>query len=229
MYAYLTSSVIFGLIWLALFLYRKDLRYEILFVSFLFLPFGFTQPLFVPEYWNPAVIHKFFGLFDVESLLHTFFIGGVAASLYEEIFGYALVPSRRFHPRRAHAYMIYGSLLLSTAVLVFVKLYTSYSVLWAWFIVVTLLAPYFLVTRPDLAKPSALAGVTFMALYVLVLRFVDFAFGGFIVREWNFQGTWGVLVLGIPLEEYIYGFFLGMVFGTVYEEVKNLKLVRGKA
>ena len=229
MYAYLTSSVILGLVWLVLYFHRKDLRYEMIFVSLLFLPFGLTQPLFVPEYWNPTVLYKFFGLFDIESLMHTFFIGGIAASLYEEFFGYFLVRPRGAHAPRHHAYVVYGTLIISGVVLVAVKFYTSLSVLEAWFAIVVLLAPYFLAVRPDLIKPSALAGVTFMALYVGILLFVNFVFGGnFILHEWNFQGLWGQFIFGIPLEEYVYGFFLGMIFGTVYEEIKNIKLFRKK-
>lgn len=72
MNVYLVSSIILGFIWLVLYCHRSDLRYEILFVSILFLPFGLTQALFVPEYWNPLVIYKFFGLFDIESLMLRF-------------------------------------------------------------------------------------------------------------------------------------------------------------
>lgn len=91
---------------------------------------------------------------------------------------------------------------------------------------VALLIPYFLATRPDLIRPSALAGAMFMLLYISLLLFMNFIFRGFIAREWNFNGLWGVFIFGIPLEEYVYGFFLGMIFGTVYEEIKNLKFVR---
>src|SRR3970282_1263685 len=47
--------------------------------------FGLTEPLFVPEYWNPPSL---FGLaqstgFDVESLIFAFGIGGVGVVLYD--------------------------------------------------------------------------------------------------------------------------------------------------
>ena len=48
------------------------------------MPFGITEPLFVPEYWSPPSL---FGLaqrtgFDIESFIFSFAIGGIAAVLY---------------------------------------------------------------------------------------------------------------------------------------------------
>ena len=53
------------------------------------MPFGLTEPLFVPDYWNPPSL---FGLaqrtgFDLESLIFSFSIGGVAVVLYDWLTG----------------------------------------------------------------------------------------------------------------------------------------------
>jgi len=87
-FPYLIWSVFFGLIWIIAFLLRKDLRKEMLRISLIFAPFGLINFLFIPEYWDPVVVYKFFGLFDVESIMHMFFLGGLSAVMYEEIFGY---------------------------------------------------------------------------------------------------------------------------------------------
>ena len=134
MNAYLAWVIIFGLVWLILYLHRKDLRYEMLFSSLLLLPFGLTQPLFVPDYWQPDVLYKFFGLFDIESLLWCFFTGGIAAVLYEEIFKIRLVPGKNDKKSRHHAYLIYLFMISSAKALILIKYFTDWSILRTSFI-----------------------------------------------------------------------------------------------
>src|SRR3989338_9560215 len=57
-------------------------------VSLLTMPFGLTEPLFVPEYWSPPSLFDLAARtgFDIESLLFCFAIGGIGAVLYETIF-----------------------------------------------------------------------------------------------------------------------------------------------
>ena|SRR5512146_3137302 len=52
--------------------------------SVLTMPFGLTEPLFVPRYWNPPSLFDLAQRtgFDVESLIFCFGIGGVGAVLY---------------------------------------------------------------------------------------------------------------------------------------------------
>ena len=52
-YAWLIWSAAFLLPWAALFVARPALRRRMVWSSVLTAPFGLTEPLFVPEYWNP--------------------------------------------------------------------------------------------------------------------------------------------------------------------------------
>jgi hypothetical protein len=52
-YAYITGCLILLVIWLFMFLKRKDLRQEMLWASFLGMPFGFVDFFLIPRYWNP--------------------------------------------------------------------------------------------------------------------------------------------------------------------------------
>lgn len=53
-------------------------------VSLATAPFGLTEPLFVPEYWNPPTLFDLAQRtgFDLESLIFCFGIGGVSSVLY---------------------------------------------------------------------------------------------------------------------------------------------------
>lgn len=223
MLPYLFWSFILGLIWLLLYLFRQDLRYEMLFSSVLFLPFGLTQPLFVPEYWNPNVIYKFFGIFDIESLLWCFFTGGISAVIYEEIFKRKLGKERMDAKSRHHAYIIYALLLLGVLWMLFIKFFTDFSVLRSSFLFVLCIFIYFIYSRPDLFKSSIFSGVLFSFLYISSLLLVDSLFPGFIANQWTIQGSLGLKLNGIVIEEYIYAFLFGIVWSVIYVEIKNIK------
>ncbi|MEK6849991.1 MAG: lycopene cyclase domain-containing protein [Nanoarchaeota archaeon] len=197
-----------------------------MFASLLFLPFGLTQPLFVPDYWNPTVIYKLWGLFDIESLLFGFFLGGIAASLYEEIFNYHLRKFGKTLTNKNYARIIYGSMIAFALFLIFIKFYTELSVIWSSFIFILVVSPYFLMFRKDLIKESLIGGFIFMLFYILTLLITNYFFSNFVSNEWNFNGTLGINLLGLPLEEYIYSLFFGIVASVIYEEIKNIKIVR---
>ena len=46
--------------------------------------FGLTEPIFVPQYWNPPSLFDLAARtgFDIESLIFSFAIGGIGASAY---------------------------------------------------------------------------------------------------------------------------------------------------
>ncbi|PLX21276.1 hypothetical protein C0584_03055 [Candidatus Parcubacteria bacterium] len=52
-YAYFIGCLIIASVWGVIYFYRKDLRKEIVFGSFLGAPFGISEFLYVPEYWTP--------------------------------------------------------------------------------------------------------------------------------------------------------------------------------
>ena len=51
---WLISSLILFVAWLIIFAFFKKTRKEMLWTSLFTAPLGFSEPLFVPEYWNPT-------------------------------------------------------------------------------------------------------------------------------------------------------------------------------
>jgi uncharacterized protein YggT (Ycf19 family) len=87
-YAWLIWSLIFLLLWLLVYFFKKPFRKEMLRVSIWTMPFGLTEPLFIPQYWNPPTL---FNLgqktgFDLESLIFSFAIGGIGSVLFKIVF-----------------------------------------------------------------------------------------------------------------------------------------------
>ena len=222
--AYLTWSIIFGIIWLILYVNRPDLRSEIIFASLLFMPFGLTQPLFVPEYWNPIVLFQLFGFFDVESMIWCFFTGGIVAVLYEEIFRMKMVNIKNNQNTRYHRYLTYVFMILAVIFLILINEFTTFSVLWSLLILIIFGFIYFAYCRHDLIKKSLISGVLFTIIYVVSLLFVNFIFPEFTTDQWNIGGSIGIRYFSIVIEEYFYAFLFGIFWSVVYEEIKNIKL-----
>jgi hypothetical protein len=76
-YVWLNWACAFLLPWALLFIARPALRGPMLWASALTAPFGLTEPLFVPAYWNPPSLLDLAQRtgFDIESLIFCFAIG----------------------------------------------------------------------------------------------------------------------------------------------------------
>ncbi len=90
------------LVWLLVYLFNKPARKRMLWASLLTMPFGLTEPLFVPEYWNPPSLFDLAARtgFDLESLIFCFGIGGLGIVLYDLIFKVrheAMSPDEKHH------------------------------------------------------------------------------------------------------------------------------------
>lgn len=87
MNAYLFGCIILMVFWLITLIILKIRRmsrdiHEFLWASFACSLLGVTEPLFVPEYWDPPSIIKFYR-WDFESFIFCFAVGGLAAVLTE--------------------------------------------------------------------------------------------------------------------------------------------------
>src|SRR3989338_7763550 len=84
---WLIFSLLFFGIWIVIFIAMPRVRREMFFVSLFTMPLGLTEPLFVPEYWNPPSLFNLAATtgFDIESLIFCFAIGGIGSVFYEMI------------------------------------------------------------------------------------------------------------------------------------------------
>ena len=87
-YVWLIWSLFTLLVWLILYLSKPAFRKEMMSISLGTMLLGFTEPLFVPEYWNPPTLFDLAQRtgFDIESLIFTFAIGGTGSVLYRVIY-----------------------------------------------------------------------------------------------------------------------------------------------
>ncbi|MDO8460276.1 MAG: lycopene cyclase domain-containing protein [Nanoarchaeota archaeon] len=221
------SLILFG-IWLILLILKKGVRKEMLLASIITMLFGLTEPLFVPEYWNPPSLFNLAAKtgFDIESLIFSFAIGGIGAVLYEFIFKSKHVKMNRkeIHSRR-HKYHL---LSLISPIIVFAPLFifTSLNPIYSASIAMLIGGISTMFCRPDLKKKIFFSGILFLCLYFLFFLSFNIIYPNAVDSFWNISALTGILILGVPLEELIFAFTFGMLWSSYYEHLKWFKLIK---
>ena len=165
--------------------------------SFFTMPFGLTEPLFVPEYWSPPSL---FDLalrtgFDIESLIFCFGIGGIGAVLYNLLTRQNLAPFLSFP-------VLY--------VFPWNPIYPSIAAM-------SIGAVTTVLCRPDLVRKTWVGGFLFLAYYIVFLLGLEMIAPGYIARVWNLDALSGVGVWSMPLEELLFAMAFGAYWSGVYE------------
>jgi len=215
------------LIWLVIFLLRKDLRKEVLTMSALVGVLGVSQILWVGRYWRPEYAFPIgslpIGLEDI--LLAAFLYGGVGSVLWQ------FVADQRYICRPAYM----KNPLRNTRILAFLSGPSVFIVLEAigrWNIVYTstiaLLIPAALlcILRPAYTRAVVANGLLLGALSLVLLAGAEALFPGFIAHTWNLPVLSGWVLLGVPIEEPIFHFAAGTCFAVAYECLFNCQPVR---
>lgn len=219
-YAYLLSSLFLLFVWLLLYTRSPKSRKKMLLVSLLTMPLGLTEPFFVPAYWLPPTLFDLARKtrFDLESLLFSFAVGGIAAILYESLWGKSRkqISIHQMHAARHRFHL----LALLSPVLSFALLYffTSLNPIYSTIIALTIGVVATWLCRPDLLKAMLIGSFLFSILYFIIF-FLGFVwlFPGYVDAVWNLPVISGILIMGIPLEELLFAATLGAIWSSIYE------------
>jgi|TARA_Y100001933_G_scaffold237733_3_gene260904 hypothetical protein len=222
-YAYALWSGLLLAIWLLVFagLTSSAGRRQMLVTSALTAALGLTEPLFVPEYWNPPTLFDLAQRtgFDLESLIFAFAAGGLAGSLYEWLFPvrHRSVPDAE---RLGRGHRWHGLALVSPAV-VFLPLYLvdMLNPIYAVIVALALGGTFTAWCRPDLLPKMLTGSVLFGALYFLFFVSLVWVHPAYVEQVWNLAGLSGVLLLGVPLEEVLFALGLGFLWSGAYEHL----------
>lgn len=226
-YAWFIWSLGFLVLWFGLYLTIPSMRKQMLRVSLWTAPLGLTEPLFVPEYWNPPSLFDLAQRtgFDLESLIFCFAVGGIGTVLYE-----ALVPVRHVpmsHEERSDPRHRLHMLALTSPVIVFIPLLlgTSWNPIYSGSLAMFVGAIASLFCRPDLKAKIWIGGGVFLLLYFVFFQLLDLSFPGYVERVWTLTAISGLLVWSIPVEEYLFAITFGMMWSSLYEHLFWYKVV----
>lgn len=217
-YVWLIWSCAFLLPWGLLYAlfprHRRTMWYSSVFMA----PFGLTEPLFVPEYWNPPSLFDLAQRtgFDIESFIFSFAIGGIAAVLYNIVLHQRIEVLS--HGERLHRRHHWHRWALAAPFALFPIFYfMPGNPIYAGIAVMVLGALAAVFCRPDLIANTLLGGVLFLALYWIFLLGLEWSAPGYIEQVWNLKALSGIGIYGVPIEELLFGFSFGLVWAGIYE------------
>ena len=217
-YVWLIWSSAFLLPWVLLYALFPQHRLAMWRASLVMAPFGLTEPLFVPEYWNPPSLFELAQTtgFDIESFIFSFAIGGIAAVLYNVIMHKredVLELAERHHWRhRWHRWALVIPFALFP-----ILYFLPWNPIHAGIAAMALGGIAVALCRPDLKSNTLIGGVLFLGLYTVFLLALKWSAPGYIEQVWNFGALTGVRIYGLPLEELLFGFSFGLMWTGIYE------------
>lgn len=217
-YIWLLWSSAFLAPWAVVYVIFPVHRRAMSWASLFTMPFGLTEPLFVPEYWSPPSL---FDLavktgFDIESLIFCFGIGGIGAVFYNVVAG--RVPKQMPLSEHCKPLHRYHYMALVAPFVAFVPLYfLPWNVIYPSILAMAIGSFATMRCRPDLKRKSWIGGLLFLVFYVCFLAGLEWSAPGYIERVWNINALSGLAIGHMPIEELLFAFFFGMYWSGVYE------------
>jgi len=208
-YIYLIGTGVYAVIWLVFFILRKDLRRKLFLASLFAAPLGISELLFVPEYWVPQfqTIPLFRELF-LESILFCFFLGGVVAVAYQVFFKEKLFEFKKINPLLT---LIAPVLFLTYFLRPFninMMHYAFISMFIGSFIVL-----YCLGKKSKKVIYSAVINTVLYSVFYFTLWYVFPQLSA----SYQFHKLSGILLGGIPAEEFLWIFSFALYWAPLYE------------
>ncbi|MDZ4230030.1 MAG: hypothetical protein U1C53_02735, partial [Candidatus Veblenbacteria bacterium] len=181
-YTYLVGVGIALIPWLVIFWRRADLRSQMVFAGLLGAVIGSTGSLYVPYYWNPPTLGNLLSRYGVslEDVLLGFFIGGVAAVLYEYV-----NDRRTKRPLIARSYPNFLSAAVFVCAFVGGLSLLPLKPLHVLVIAMLLGAVVVVIYRQDLVPEMLWSCLWFAALYWGLFSVFNWLFPDFIVTYYN--------------------------------------------
>lgn len=227
-YNFLVLSLLFLVPGGIIFVVRPDLRRVIGLMALCSIPFAFTERLFYPSYWEPRFLFDLADRigFGIEDVLFVVGLASFTSTAYAFFTGARYRPveqsSRPSLARRAG--VVLGATLLLTGALAMARVPMIYGSLGIMLGVSGVLC----VLRRDLILPALVGGLLSMMVYALLCLALARLLPRVFELTWHTERFLGRFVLGIPLEELMYGFGAGVAATVFYPYVSHQALARSR-
>lgn len=226
-FAYLLLCIPFVVVWVLIFIFRKDTHKEQLAMSYKAAILGpLSEIIYFRDYWIPESVFSFhIGRFPfmIEDVIFGFVIGGISSVIFEIVFREKL---SKFSLHAKYAISTFSILFIFMFVLS-MALSFGFNSIYASSIAFVAAAIPIIYFRHDLFLNAIGSGLCVMLVmfvsYTLLLAVVLNA-DELLRRMWLLYDTrLGVRVAGVPLTEMVWGFTLGFVAGPWYEFTRKKK------
>jgi hypothetical protein len=218
-YLYLWGSIAGCILFILVYLKRKDLRSRMLSAGVIVGLIGIlSESVFFQDYWTPPLLFRF-GIFGgIEDFLFGIVAGGVGVVIYDVVFHKRL--RRSYHPQIWIMPIVLISQVLSVIIffkgLGFNSIYASS----VGFLVPAILIIYW---RRDLAVEVLLSAVL-SGLVLVSIEFLMLIFAPAYLENYFLLHKKTLLIFGvIPLTELIWGVSFGALAGPLYDFSKGTR------
>lgn len=220
-YTYLFAATLFLIPWIIFFALRKDLRKGMLVVSLFigFLSVFTAHYWWTVDWWRPSTITG--TVVGIEDFLSGFATGGVMTFAYEVIFKkqlYRARSSRKTGPD--HLSLLFLLAFLTSWLFWGVGLTTF----WASFVAMLVISGVIFFYRKDLIWAGIISGILMVLISIPVYLITIALDPSWVHETYLFETLSGILIQGIPIEELVFWFMAGLLFGPFYEYWQGLKI-----
>lgn len=217
-------DLILFIVWIFLFIWRKDIRKRMLFFSAIFSITALILEPFYRDWWTPLKVTSLI----IEDILFGFLLGGIAEVIYEVIYKKRVKVKKikNAKKKRNINFLLLSGLVVSLffASYYLLGLNSFYSSIIALFIPTLVIW----INRKDLVIDSIVTGFLLLIITFSAYFLLNLITPGWVEKFWLFQNIPKVMIFHVPLEDVIWYFFVGMLFGPLYEYWKEGKLINLK-
>jgi len=215
-YKFLILSLLFLIPGTLIFAMRQDLRKVILTMVLFSIPFAFTETLFYPNYWEPVFVFDLVNKigFGIEDLIFIIGLGAFTSTAYAFFMGATYEDIEITAPssiaKRCATIMSITALLITTLALLDIEMiYGSVGIMIS-------ISFFIALQRKDLITPGLLGGLLSLFVYSLLSLSFAWLIPGVYNLDWHTDKFLNIFILGIPLEELMYGFSSGIAATVFY-------------
>ena len=219
-------GLLFLVVWLGLFIWRRDIRREMLIISVIFGFIGpFVELVFTIDWWSPNFLFGFSHA-GFEDVLFGFVCVGIAAVVYEVFFNKRLKIHRvsdggGFRRNFIFVFILFLALFLFFIFFFFFVFYSFYSSIFGGVIPIFII--WFL--RRDLIVNSLASGLILVVITFFVYSVLEFLTPGWVFAFWHFSNVPKIIIFNVPVDDLVWYFLAGLFIGPLYEFWQESKLV----
>lgn len=222
-YNFLTLSLIFLIPGLIVYISRKDLRKVIHLMALFSLPFALTERFFYPSYWEPVFLFNLIDIigFGIEDIL---FVIGLSAFTST---AYAFFMRRRYTAaetkKRVNAAVTCCIITGIVLIMVTTSVMLEIEMIYGSFLIMGAISLFIFIRRRDLCIPGLAGGFFSAGIYTGLCLLLSVISPGIFQLTWHTDQFLNSFILGIPVEELIYGFASGTIATIFYPFVFDLE------
>jgi len=215
-YNFLILSLFFLLPGTLIFMIRSDLRGAIVVMALCSIPFAFTESLFYPSYWEPKFLFDLADRigFGLEDFLFVIGLGAFTSTAYAFFLGAHYEALGDVQP--GTIVKRYVAVMSTAFALILIVRFLDIEMIYGSFGIMLGVGGFIGLRRKDLIVPGLLGGLLSMFVYSLLSLGFAWIIPGVYNLAWHTEKFLNVFILGIPLEELIYGFASGVAATVFY-------------